>query len=190
MTVKKTFITFIAFLTIINCVVNLNAKEQQAGVNLSSISGSGLSYHTQLNKNIEISATGFIYYTGDGVSRDLDKVYLFGTEVQYNLSDDSDNRLYLFLGGSFWYLEKEMPRSIKINDKLINYTVLDINRIWNVGLGLGYEIPIMDIAKFDLGIGLQYQTSGISGASRYIDRSPNGTSFFGVGGTLGLRVIL
>lgn len=190
MTVKKMFTTFIAFLIIISSGVKLCAKEQQVGINFSSISGSGLSYHTQLNKNIEFTATGFLYYTGDGVSKDIDKVYLFGSEFQYNLSDNKDNRLFLSLGSSFWYLEKEMPRSIKINDKLINYTLLDINRIWNFGLGLGYEVPIMDIAKFDLGVGLQYQTSGIGGASRYIDRSPNGTSFFGIGGTLGLRVVL
>lgn len=190
MTVKKTFIMFIVFLAIISSNLNLIAKEQQVGVNFSSISGSGLSYHTQINKDIEITATGFLYYTGDGVSKDIDKAYLFGSELQYNLSESKDNRLFLFLGSSFWYLEKEMPRSIKINDKLINYTVLDINRIWNLGLGIGYEIPIMDIAKFNLGIGLQYQTSSNGGASRYIDRSPNGTSFLGIGGTLGLRVVL
>ncbi len=184
------YITYIAILITISFSSNLFAKERQVGINISSISGSGLSYHTQINKDVEIRATGFLYYTSDGESKDIDKAYIFGSELQYNLSDNRDNRLYLFLGTSFWYLEKEMPRSVKINDKLINYTLLDINRVWNFGTGIGYEISILDIAKLDLGIGFQYQNSGISKVSTYIDRSPSGTNFIGIGGSLGLRIVL
>lgn len=160
------------------------------GVEYSSISGSGLSYSLELDKNNVLKFSGIALYYGDKPPDQMSIYTNAGMEYQYNIWKIKNNRLYLFGGGSYWFIEKRDIISYKKNEKLILEKKVTENSILNIGGGVGYEKVFLNKLAINLNVGLQYQTSDGSGFPLLFDRSRDSQKFLGVGGGIGLKFIL
>jgi hypothetical protein len=161
--------------------------KHQFGLGFSSISGAGLTYQLDVSKVSSLQTNFFAYYQGE---EPPDKVKLYaniGLEYQYNLFNDRETRYYLFSGASYWLIEKRDYKLGYVNDILTKLAENDLQRLYNFGLGIGYEIKFWGHAAFSASLGLQIQKSDESNLDKLFDRNPSGTSFFGLGGGIGIR---
>lgn len=180
------------FLLTILAAVSLSAAypKHLVGIDYSTISGSGLSYSIELDKNTALKFSGIPMYYG---AKPPDKMTLIGdagVEYQYNIWKIKNNRLYLFGGGSYWYVEKRDVISYMKFEKLIIEKTIVKNNIFNIGAGIGYEKVFLNKIALNLNVGLQYQLSDGKGFPLLLDRSPETQKFLGVGGGIGLKFII
>lgn len=169
-------------------IFNLYSKDQSFGLNFSTFSGMGLSYQSEVNKNISLKFTAFGYYFGDKPPDDMTILGNIGTEFQFNLNENDNSRTYLLLGGSYWKKEDRYLKIEKINDKIITNKIRNPYDIYNVGLALAYEYVIIGPVKFNCNLGLQYQSSLAPNLGILIDLNPKGQNYFGPAGSLGFQV--
>jgi len=185
------FTLSVILLAMIAAITTLAAYPKHLfGVDYSTISGSGLSYSLELDRSNVLKFSGILMYYGP---KPPDKMTLWadaGMEYQYNIWKIKDNRLYLFGGGSYWYVEKRDAISYMKYEKLITEKTIAKNNIFNIGAGIGYETVIRNQLAFNFNVGLQYQVSDGSGSPLLFDRSPNSKKFLGLGGGIGLKFIL
>lgn len=156
-------------------------------VTFNTISGSGIGYGYRINKSWFIEFNGFVYFEGEDPSKELETHLLLGFELQRSIWHKGNNRFYGFIGTSFWYVERAIEQSRFVEPREIFYTKYDINRIFNTGFGIGWELDIGKGFYFSASLGLQYQLSEPYLIGELIDRNPSGTSFFGPGAGLSLK---
>ena len=175
-------------LVLLLCLGTLEAKypQGQMGIELSTINGSGLSYQMEIDRHSAIKFNGFAYFFGNPPD-DVDYYFTLGVNYQRNIYKSFDHRVYGFIGTSIWYIEFNDVETVVENEFEREFTVTEIDRIWNAGLGLGYEYTFKDAVNFAFEVGLQYQASESTSVTSWIDRDPAGLSFFGIGGSFGLR---
>ncbi|MEI6089115.1 MAG: hypothetical protein WCR42_01545 [bacterium] len=185
------FISILLLFTILAAVALTAAYPKHlVGVDYSTISGSGLSYSLELDRSNVLKFSGILMYYGP---KPPDKMTLLadaGMEYQYNIWKIKNNRLYLFGGGSYWYVEKRDVISYMKFEKLIIEKTIAKNNIFNIGAGIGYEKVFLNKIALNLNIGLQYQLSDGEGFPLLFDRSPESQKFIGVGGGIGLKFII
>ncbi len=185
------FSSLVLVLTILSAVSLFTAYPKHlVGVDYSTISGSGLSYTQEIDKNNVLKFSGILMYYG---VKPPDKMTIYGDvgmEYQYNVWKIKDNRLYLFGGGSYCYLEKRDVISYMKFEKIIFEKKITKNNILNFGVGIGYEKVFFNKIALNLNVGLQYQHSDGSDFPLLFDRSPDTQKFLGVGGGIGLKFIL
>jgi len=184
--------TPLVFSLTILAAVSLSAAypKHLVGIDYSTISGSGLSYSQEIDKNTALKFSGILMYYG---AKPPDKMTLIGDagmEYQYNIWKIKDNRMYLFGGGSYWYVEKRDVISYMKFEKLITEKTIAKNNIFTLGAGIGYEKVFLNKIALNLNVGIQYQISDGTGFPILFDRSPDSQKFLGVGGGIGLKFIL
>ena len=161
--------------------------KQQIGLGYSFYSGSGISYQIEFNPTYALKTNGFIYYYGDDLPDVVDIFPNLGFEIQRNIYKNPNSRLYALAGTSYWYFESR-TKDVKFeNDMEIITKKVDIDEIYNFGLGMGIEHKFINSFSISLDLGLHYQISGITNFSPFFDRNPKGTDFIGIGGSLGFR---
>ncbi len=186
----KYFIVLLSFVCFSYSASANNSRhypKHQFGLGYSSISGAGLTYQLDIDKLNTLRLNFFAYYQGD---EPPDKVKLYsniGLEYQFNLFNNRSERAYFFSGMSYWLIEKRDYELGYVNDVLTKLADNELYRLYNFGLGLGYEVKFWERAAFSISLGLQYQISEKSNLDKLFDRNPNGESFLGIGGGLGLR---
>ncbi len=186
----KYFIVLLSFVCLSYSASANNSRhypKHQFGLGYSSISGAGLTYQLDIDKLNTLRLNFFAYYLGD---EPPDKVKLYsniGLEYQYNLYNNRSERAYIFSGMSYWLIEKRDYELGYVNDILTKLADNELYRLYNFGLGIGYEVKFWERAAFSISLGLQYQMSEKSNLDKLFDRNPTGESFFGIGGGLGLR---
>lgn len=168
-------------------VVQAKYPQGQMGIEISTINGSGLSYQLELDRHSAIKFNGFVYFISDSIPNETDYYFNIGANYQRNIYKSFDHRVYGFVGLSLWYVELKDIDLVIENEFEREVVITDLNRIWNTGIGVGYEYSFKDAVNFCFEIGLQYQSSGNSNISSWIDRDPEGLSFIGIGGSFGLR---
>lgn len=162
--------------------------KHQAGIGYSMISGAGIEYQIELNMKSALKTNFIAYYYGDKPPDAMNIYDVFGLEYQYNVYKKDKSRVYIFLGGSYWHLEDRTIEVFQSNDLIIEKRKTKMDRIWNFGIGPGYEFNISGNVVISAQVGLQYQISNeVDHISSFIDRNPGGTSFIGVGGGVSLR---
>jgi hypothetical protein len=182
---NKTFLSILVFCLLLVSQIKLQAyPKSKMGAAFSSINGAGLSYLMELDNYSAVTINGFAYYRGEEPPNKIKTYGSVGVGYQYNLHKSDLGRLFLNPGMSFWYLESKDYYYVKLNDEVYNITNNKLNRIFNLGIGVGYEF---DLGKrFTLITNLEYftQYSKSVNFSNVIDRSPNGNNFTGFGGGL------
>jgi len=131
--------------------------KHQAGLGFSNISGGIINYQLEISPQTAFKFGGLVYYNSENPPDDLDLVGNFGAEYQYNLIKESNKRLYLLGGISFWYMQDKETRFETIND--IKYKIVknNIKKLINAGLGIGYEYKIHSQIALSFDIGGFYQ---------------------------------
>ncbi len=166
----------------------LFAKDKAFGLNISTISGMGLSYQFEYDKNITFQLNGFGYYFGDKPPDEMTILGNLGVECQYNLEEYENSRYFLFAGASYWKKEDRFIKNEKVNDIIVLTKVRSPFDIYNFGIGVGYEYMLYGPVKISCNIGLQYQSSIAQNIGILIDLNPSGKNYFGAGGAIGIHV--
>jgi hypothetical protein len=110
----------------------------QAGIGYSMLSGAGINYLHEFNPDYVFKISGFMYYEGESEpNRDI--FANLGAEMQRNFYKTKNKRLYLLAGASWWNLHKKSYSTFVKNDITYEIKSSDFNRIYNIGLGSGYE---------------------------------------------------
>ncbi len=177
------------FIVILITISNLLsfAKENQVGVTMSSFDGLGFTFKRDYNKDFTYQITGFPFIFNPTGGSDLDLALNIGGKLSYTIVDNTYNSSYLFTSFSYWYLDEKRVQEKLINDRIVISNNHKIERLYNIGLGLGYEqkfekLPI--ILTFDGG--LLFQNGSNTVFSKWIDRAGSNTSIlsFGFGFTI------
>lgn len=161
--------------------------KHQFGLSLSTISGIGLNYQIETSPQKAMAFTFFAYYQSDNPPDELDFYASLGFQYQFNLHKTSDIRIYTAPVISFWYIEDRTFEIIRENDVITKIINKDMNRIYNLGVIGGFEHKVMERLVLSLEVGLHYQISEESENTKFIDRNPLGTKYFGIGGGFGIR---
>lgn len=178
---------FIAFTTDAEANTSRRYPKHQFGLGFSTISGGGLTYQLDIDKINTLRLNFFAYYQGE---EPPDRVKLYaniGIEYQYNLYNNRKERAYVFTGMSYWLVEKRDYEWDYINDIKTKIADNELYRLFNTGLGLGYEVKFWGRAAFSVSLGVHFQISEESSLDKLFDRNPTGDSFIGIGGGIGLR---
>lgn len=105
---------------------------QAFGIKASNLAGYGVFYGYKPSADIKLQATG-MYYLFDselGDARHKITNYTIGLEIQKDIMQKSDQRVYL-MAGCYYYRD---------DDQEIDLTPLRVkNNSYNYGLGIGYE---------------------------------------------------
>lgn len=158
-----------------------SGTRHSGGLKFSTYSGSGLNYTYRINKDWywELTGAAFFLQGTDGFDQELH--IIFGSELQYSFYRNGDHRIYSLIGLSTWYVERSVDITNVINDREITDTKYSINRMFNAGIGLGYETKIFEKVFFSVDVGLQYQISEPFLIGELIDRDLLGEEFLGFG---------
>lgn len=162
--------------------------KHQIGISYSSFSGTGLNYQIETNKMNAFQVSAFAYYNS-AVDNEKNIIAIIGGEYQLTLLKESNTRYYLFTGLSVLHLEDQITTIRKENDVIIKDTKISSDRIYNFGIGPALEYKPHIQFAISIGAGFLYQISNKEPFSEFWDRSPNNTSYFGIGGTISLRYV-
>lgn len=126
------------------------------GGSYSEITGAGVSYLMEINRNLSFAVSGFYYY--DGLeSYNRNTIGNIGLELQQNLYYETKFRIFAFAGYTNWqditrrrlsYLDGDIP----ITENSLNHKIYN-----NVGLGIGYEHLFFNKISIGLSLGVIYQ---------------------------------
>lgn len=167
--------------------IALSGTRHKAGGTLNNISGSGILYSYRIDKFWYWETSGFVYFEGVDPSKELETHLMIGTEIQRSFYHIDQNRLYAFAGFSHWYIDRAITETIMGPVREEEITKHDINRIYNFGIGAGWEYQFRENFYFSVSAGLQYQLSEPFRIGELIDRNPEGTNFLGPGFGLSLK---
>jgi hypothetical protein len=159
------------------------------GIGFDLISGSGLSYSIDLDSRNSFSANGFYYYFGTDAVKDMKYQGNLGISYNYSIYNSDKSRSNIFVATSFYYFDERYQTVTIYNNVKRSYSNANINRIWNHGIGFNYQYLIDNTVSISPSIGLYYQKSAsFADANSLFDRDPLGTSFWGIGAGLAIRV--
>lgn len=144
-------------------------------------------YSYRIDKFWYLEVNGFVYFEGEDPSKELTTHLMAGGELQRSFYHIDKNRLYGFIGLSHWYIDKATTLTRFVDVREVEYTKHEINRIFNFGIGAGWEFQFTEDFYFSLSAGLQYQLSEPYLIGDLIDRNPLGTDFIGLGLGLSLK---
>lgn len=122
-------------------------KENKVGLTYSMLSGYGLTYLRSFDNNFSIKTQLYLWgiTEANGTEyRDNSLDLAIGAELQYNLAKFQSNRLYALAGFYFDY-EYSLYDYLKgsQSNRLVK-TAFDITRHFNVGLGVGFEVYLLN----------------------------------------------
>lgn len=185
---KKIILTIAFLISLTTIYGGVSYPKHQFGLGYSMVSGVGLEYQIEITNKSAFKTNFIAYYYGENPPNEM-KIYdVFGLQYQYNLMKFTGNRLYAFAGGSYWHLEDRTVEEVISNDLVLEKRLVKMDRIWNFGTGIGYEILVFRNFVISGEIGALYQISNsVDHIDKFFDRDPLGTSFFGVGGGISLR---
>ncbi|MER3328872.1 MAG: hypothetical protein RIF34_04780 [Candidatus Kapaibacterium sp.] len=159
----------------------------QLGISYSTISGTGLGYNLELDRQNAFLFTVMPYYTGSNAENNLNLTIITGIEYQKTIYRNSEHKVYGFIAASLWYFEKnsvtyidqgtDFEKEVKLYDKDVYH---------NLGLGAGYNYILNNAVSFNLNLGLQYQTTSNDSFYNYLERTDGSESFIGIGGGVGI----
>ena len=182
----KIIIVTILFLATTSVFANKYPRHQ-LGISYSTISGTGLGYVIELDRQNAFQFTVMPYYTGSNADNNLNLTIITGIEYQKTIYRDSGHKVYGFAAASLWYFEKnsvtyidpgtDFEKEIKLYDKDVYH---------NLGLGVGYNYILNSAVSFNFNLGLQYQTTSNDSFDNFLERVEGNTSFIGVGGGVGI----
>lgn len=159
----------------------------QLGINLSTISGAGLSYQLELDRHNTFQFTLMPYYTGSDADNNLNLTLISGIEYKRTIYRDFENKIYGFAAASLWYFEKNEVQIINPNTDLEQVIpIYDKDVYHNFGLGIGYDYILNEVVSFNLNIGLQYQSTTNDSFENFLERTDGKSSFIGLGGGVGI----
>lgn len=161
--------------------------KHQAGLGGSFISGAGINYIYESDPDNVYKISAFMYYQGDN-SDERDIYADLGIEYQRNLIKSKYHRFYALIGGSWWNFHEKTYDSYYKNDVLIETRTSDFNRIYNFGLGAGYEYRWRRVS-ISLDAGLMLQNSLNDNFSGFFNKS-EGEMYIGPSVGLSLRFII
>lgn len=156
----------------------------QWGFAFSHINGAGISYLNQLDPYSAITINGIGFYKGDEPPYKMQTFANIGLGYQYIVTKSDLGRLFINPAISYWYLDDKNYKDVIESDKKIRITNNKINRLWNFGIGLGYEFDLNENFALTTNLEFLIQNSKASDNNSFIDRNPTGTYFRGVGGGL------
>ncbi len=181
----KYIVIFLIFIPLV--LFSQKYPKQQIGLGYSLYSGSGISYQIEFDPLFALKISSVIYYYGFDPPDVIDLYTNAGFEFQRNIFKNEKNRIYFFVGASYWYFENRKKTTEFINDMLIVKKSIAMEDIWNFGLGTGFEYKPIKQFSISFDIGLHYQISGVTDFSPLFDRNPAGNDYFGLGGSIGFR---
>lgn len=185
---KKITIIAIILTSFTTLFAGVSYPKHQFGLGYSMISGVGLEYQIEITNSSALKTNFIAYYYGDNPPNEMNIYDVFGLQYQYNLMKFSGNRLYAFIGGSYWHLEDRTVEEVISNDLVLEKRIVKMDRIWNFGTGIGYELLIYRNFVISAEFGAMYQLSNsVDHIDEFFDRDQLGTSFFGVGGGISFR---
>lgn len=119
------------------------------GVSASSISGSGVSYKYRAESGFAFKLTGFAYYLQtEEENQNFDNTefwYNVGSELQYDIFNPNQGRLFVFLGASYRFS----------NDEYSN-NEFDEEYRFSIGPGVGYEYYFWERLSINAELGFNY----------------------------------
>ncbi|MDC1067921.1 hypothetical protein OAQ99_02040 [Candidatus Kapabacteria bacterium] len=167
-----------------------SSTRNKTGITASTVSGTGVVFSHRFNKDWFLELNAFAFYNQEENKQKAELHLMSGFELQRNIWFVGKNRLYGLIGFSNWHIERTEDIIKTINDIETVNTKYDINRIFNIGLGIGWEYNLYNKLYISLSTGLQYQNSDPFQIGILIDRNPNGTTYFGPSFGLSLKFAL
>ena len=118
-------------------------EKNRVGFTYSTLTGYGLTYLRAFDNGFSLKSQLFIYGDVDSKANKVDGQYShlmfeIGAELQYNLVKYSSNRFYVLCGAFYNYDDESNSKSI------YPYNYSDINRLYNIGIGFGFETLIIN----------------------------------------------
>lgn len=185
---KKRFFIFFTLLSLNFFCLSLNLTlaypKTQWGFAFSHINGAGISYVNQLDPYSAITINGIGFYKGDEPPYKMQTFANIGFGYQYTFLKNDLGRLFINPAISYWYLDDKNYTDVIQSDKKLRITDNKINRLWNFGVGVGYEFSLNENFALTTNLEFLIQNSKVSDNNSFIDRNPSGTYFRGLGGGL------
>jgi hypothetical protein len=145
----------------------------EISISASTISGIGISYRYNFNNQFYLKTIGMAYYTEDNTLRSH-FLGIVGLELQHNLTQTQNSRLYGFIGSSYWYTNYQSV--YKSVPEFTRYETI------NIGAGLGFEFFLWEHLTVNLNFGFQHEGESLSSSSEYFNPTYTPYSRFGMGG--------
>lgn len=169
------------------------------GAGYSSASGGGIVFSMELDPRWALKASGFPYFydNSDNTSRQdtssgfKERNLNLGFELQYNFYKGLTNRFYALVGGSVWDIELTHVHSGKTNEIRWERSEKRGDRIYNFGLGAGWQWKFA--SSWSASIDAQYlrqSSDATRGVSEFFDRSPGGKAYDGLGVGISLQFLM
>lgn len=159
----------------------------QLGINFSTISGTGLGYVLEFDRDNAFRFTLMPYYVGSKAENNLELTIISGIEYQHTLYRDFENKLYIFGAASLWYFEQNSSTIINANtDFEKKISLYDKDVYHNLGVGFGYDYILNEAVSFNINLGLQYQSTANDSFNNFLERTAGESSFLGIGGGVGI----
>jgi|GEM_PF-4827597 len=179
--VKFVILLIVIFIFQINNQV-LSYPKYSLGVGFSYLNGGGLAGLIELDNTSVISINGFVYYKGDEPPFKITTYGSFGVGYQYNLIKNDLGRLFVNSGISTWYLENR-DYSMKLeNDETKKVQENRLSRLFNYGIGLGYDLDISKNIHISATVDLIKQTKNNKAYDSFVFLSNNNDHIgFGAG---------
>lgn len=122
-------------------------KNNRVGLTYSMMSGYGLTYLRSFENNFSIKTQLYLYGSVDANDteyRDNSLKLAIGAELQYNLAKFQSNRLYVLAGFYYDYDYSLYDYLLHTKDEVVKKNAFDITRHYNVGLGIGFEVYLLN----------------------------------------------
>ena len=122
-------------------------KDNKVGLTYSMMSGYGLTYLRSFENNFSIKTQLYLYGSVDANDteyRDNSLKLAIGAELQYNLAKFQSNRLYVLAGFYYDYDYSLYDYLLHTKDEVVKKNAFDITRHYNVGLGIGFEVYLLN----------------------------------------------
>ncbi len=153
-------LVFVLFFGLLTSNLVAQSPKHTIGLSASFASGVGLSYKYKIDKDWSVKTNSFIMLNAQGCC-DSDEFSFFdvGSELQFNLLQNNWSRLYLLVGGSYWFIEnkyEEVTYSEIPNTQPTRELGKDIYHNLSIGNSLGLELIAFKHISFNVDFGYFY----------------------------------
>lgn len=177
------------FIVLFSSIFNLQAKsENELGLNFNTLSGMGINYNTEINRNFNLELSSFYFYLGENPPKFYDTYFNFGSELQYNFIQNSNIRTYSLIGFSYWNINQHYAVKVPVvNGSPVEENIVKKNNIFNYGIGLGNEFFFSENFSLSVSLSYQFQNNNKSKLDNFLNRNPNGKNHQGLGYGISFR---